>query len=202
MAAAPEAVRSASSAARLSPMQESQLEQAETNFSSPGESRSHCMTSTLPLAGYVSASDNGRFQILCETPAIHVSFPAQGRADAVAVFLYKLARSVFVTKTILDREIDFSEVASRLMSDTSRALRLVIRREPKPYRPFESEPKYLLCYVIEQLECGHELTVYPQADPLIAKRRVCPNCQGLHAALPPKKPTQSVKAPTKKAGVA
>jgi hypothetical protein len=31
--------------------------------------------------------------------------------------------------------------------------------------------------VIERLECGHELTIYPKADPLTAKRRRCKQCE-------------------------
>jgi len=151
------------------------------------------MTSAIPISALVSVSDNERSQILCKTGEIVLEFPSVGRADAIALFLCKLGRSVFVTKTGSCPDIDFTEVSSRLMEKTSRALRLVIRRDPKAYRPYESEPSYLLCYVIEQLECGHELTVYPQADPLIAKRRLCPDCQDLHAALPPKKPAHSVR---------
>lgn len=127
--------------------------------------------------------------------SIDVSFPSLGRAEAVALFLYKLGRSVFVTKTASCPDIDFAEVSSRLMSGSQRALRLVTLRTPKAYRPHDHVPEYLLVYVVETLECGHTLTVYPQGDPLIAKRRICRACQGLlnSSVLPPKKPVQSEK---------
>jgi hypothetical protein len=55
----------------------------------------------------------------------------------------------------------------------NRSLQFVVSRRPVPVR---IKGNYLGCYVIESLECGHEITVYPQADPLIARRRNCPEC--------------------------
>jgi hypothetical protein len=55
-------------------------------------------------------------------------------------------------------------------------LQRVVHRKPVPYMPHAHVPEYLLCYVIETLECGHTVTVYPQADPLIAPRRRCAHC--------------------------
>jgi hypothetical protein len=55
----------------------------------------------------------------------------------------------------------------------NRSIQLVLSRRPVPFR---IKRNYLGCYVVEALECGHEITVYPQADPLIAKRRNCPEC--------------------------
>lgn len=177
-------------------VQELRLEcSANSKILSPRERTSDSMTCEIPISALVSVSDNERYQILCK-PAeecLTLSFPTVNRYEAVSLFLYRLARSVFVTKSAEISADDISEISSGLMEKTSRALRLVIRREPKPYRPHESEPAYLLCYVIEQLECGHSLTVYPQADPLIAKRRLCQKCQGLLEALPPKKPASSVR---------
>jgi hypothetical protein len=37
-------------------------------------------------------------------------------------------------------------------------------------------------FIIERLECGHELTIHPECDPLTAKRRRCKQCE--IAALP------------------
>lgn len=126
-------------------------------------------------------------------PSILVSFPTENRLTSIQRALVSLC-SVFVTKGVSAHDIDWQEVSSRLMEKTSRALRLVVRRVPKAYRPHEHVPEYLLCYVIEQLECGHEMTVYPEADLLIAKRRVCHQCQDVSKAiLPPKKPAHSVK---------
>lgn len=42
--------------------------------------------------------------------------------------------------------------------------------------PYEHLPQYLLAYMVEELECGHKITVYPHADLLIAKRRNCTQC--------------------------
>jgi hypothetical protein len=57
-------------------------------------------------------------------------------------------------------------------------LRRVVHRKPVPYMPHAHVPKYLLVYVVETLECGHRVTVYPQADALIAVRRRCQDCDG------------------------
>jgi hypothetical protein len=59
------------------------------------------------------------------------------------------------------------------MNGPSNALRLVLSRHPVPFRAARN---YWLCYVVETLECGHKVTVHPQADPLTAKRRNCPDC--------------------------
>lgn len=75
------------------------------------------------------------------------------------------------------------------------ALKRVVHRKPVPFMPYASEPKYLLVYVIESLECGHRVTVYPQADPLIAARRRCQECDGgeVIAIDALKKPSVSVR---------
>ena len=54
-------------------------------------------------------------------------------------------------------------------------LKKVVHRKPVPCH-HENAPTYLLVYVVETLECGHTLTIYPQADPLIAVRRDCKPC--------------------------
>ena len=128
--------------------------------------------------------------------AINVSFPAfePQRSSTIAKFIASVC-SVIGTKVSKPDTIDWNEVRSRLMEKTSRALRLVVRRIPKAYRPHEHVSDYLLCYVIEELECGHEMTVYPQADPLIAKRRLCHKCHDAASSLPPKKPSAGVAKP-------
>lgn len=76
-------------------------------------------------------------------------------------------------------------------------LKKVVHRKPVPFRPHESEPNYLLCYVVETLECGHKLTVYPNPDPLVAVRRDCKHCgsaESFSAPTSPKKPVQSVRS--------
>lgn len=55
-------------------------------------------------------------------------------------------------------------------------LKKVIHRKPVPFQVSENAPNYLLCYVVETLECGHTVTTYPQVDPLIAVRRDCKDC--------------------------
>lgn len=159
------------------------------------------MTSALPIR-MVSASDNGCDQILCETAvrmfrsvsdlAINVSFPQSNRSEAIAKFLSMFGAIMRRRGSKLEKPepIDFAEVASQLMSGSARALRLVTLRTPKAYRPHAHVPDYLLCYVVETLECGHTLTVYPQSDPLIARRRACSECEP--SSLPQKKPSVSV----------
>jgi hypothetical protein len=76
-------------------------------------------------------------------------------------------------------------------------LRRVVHRKPVPFRPYAHVPEYLLCHVTETLECGHTLEIFPQADPLIAVRRRCQECDGEQnpiAAL--KKPSGSVGIPS------
>jgi hypothetical protein len=150
------------------------------------------MNPGLQLVPPVSVSDNYRDQILRKTP-----FPASVLARVEIVF-----RSVFVTKNASVHDIDFAELESRLVSGSQCALRLVTLRTPKAHRPHDHVPDYILVYVVETLECGHSLTVYPQGDPLIAKRRLCPACEELISALPPKKPCKSVGSTFPKAGAA
>jgi hypothetical protein len=73
-------------------------------------------------------------------------------------------------------------------------LKRVVHRKPVPYMPHATEPQYLLCYVVETLECGHSVTVYPQADPLIAPRRRCQECGGNLVVMEgTRKPSASVR---------
>jgi len=51
-------------------------------------------------------------------------------------------------------------------------------------------PEYLLCFVTETLACGHQLTIFPDPDPLVARFRRCHECDVIKA---PKKPVQSVR---------
>ena len=77
------------------------------------------------------------------------------------------------------------------------AMRRVVFRKPVPFMPHVREPKYLLVYVIETLECGHTLRVFPQSDPLIARARHCQSCDE-DEVTPidvPKKPPESVRLP-------
>jgi hypothetical protein len=128
--------------------------------------------------------------LLNPDPALSVvlSFPHVGRVESILLTLYKL-RSGIVNHGALVQPVDWDLVVNHLVPP-NRALRLVLSRKPVPFMPHASEPKCLLVYVVETLECGHELTVYPQCDPLIAKRRICPDCAALPHA---KKPAQSVR---------
>lgn len=67
----------------------------------------------------------------------------------------------------------------------SQMLQKVTHRNPVPFQPHKHVPEYLLCYVIETLACGHQVTIYPQADSLVAVRRDCQQCGG---TVPKKKP--------------
>ena len=132
--------------------------------------------------------------LLSDVDSINVSFPETCGVEKLELTLYKFFRSVFVTKTNLDKEIDWTEVASRLMS-SSRQLRLVVKRKPIGFVPYpDSAPEMVSIYVIETLECGHD-QVYmflDDVEPLVAKRRNCRECAGLLNVAVPKKPAGSV----------
>lgn len=72
----------------------------------------------------------------------------------------------------------------------------VVRRKPVPFQPSPKEPKYLLCYVEEELECGHKIEVYPgDSETLTARTRSCHECAGWFGGLklpPGKKPNASI----------
>lgn len=51
---------------------------------------------------------------------------------------------------------------------------------------------YTTFYIRERLDCGHELHVFPQGDPLTARARICPQCCLLSRT---KKPARSERAP-------
>lgn len=72
----------------------------------------------------------------------------------------------------------------------------VVRRKPIPFQPSPKNPKYLLCYTEEELECGHKLTVYPSAiETLTARKRSCHECSSWFGGLklpPGKKPNASI----------
>lgn len=72
----------------------------------------------------------------------------------------------------------------------------VIRRKPVPYQPSPKEPKYLLCYVEEELECGHKIEIHPGgAETLTARTRNCHECSGWFGGLKlpeGKKPNASI----------
>lgn len=64
-------------------------------------------------------------------------------------------------------------------------LRKVVHRRPVPVRPYDHVPEYLVCYVVETLECGHSLHIFPQTgDPLVAKQRRCGSCSDGEKVLP------------------
>lgn len=131
---------------------------------------------------------------------IVVSFPSLTGIPKFLCDLYVFARTAyrsgFVTKTNLDKEIDWTEVASRLTMSGSRALRLVVRRKPVGFQPHPDQaPNMISIYVVETLECGHEQTYHfiEEVEMLVARRRVCRECHGLLSSLPPKKPSASVR---------
>src|SRR6266536_5582267 len=80
-------------------------------------------------------------------------------------------RSIFVTKAGATEAEEWQEIPLRM---NNRKLCLVVSRKPIPFQPDPNNSQYMLVYVTEKLDCGHELTVYPQADPLVARRRLCP----------------------------
>ena len=75
-------------------------------------------------------------------------------------------------------------------------LRRVVHRSPHAVYIADH---YSTFYILEKLECGHQVTIFPQSDPLTAKRRRCLKCEAIAMELPPKKPSQSEHAlPIKK----
>ena len=104
-------------------------------------------------------------------------------------------RSIFVTKAGATEAEEWQEIPLRM---NNRKLCLVVSRKPIPFQPDPNNSQYMLVYVTEKLDCGHELTVYPQADPLVARRRLCPGC----ATPAARRPVQSVAATESKKEVA
>ena len=78
----------------------------------------------------------------------------------------------------------------------------VVRRKPVPFIPNEKNPEYILCYVKEELECGHTIVVHPHdGETLTARKRSCHECSGFIAGLKLpelKKKAQSVKETVKR----
>lgn len=87
---------------------------------------------------------------------------------------------------------------SLLTEKPAMLLQKVVHRKPVAFQPHAHVPDYLLCYCVETLACGHSLTTFPQADPLIAVRRSCHKCND-GQVLSPKKPCAAERNPRKKA---
>lgn len=121
-------------------------------------------------------SDNFRSQVLCQPPDFR-------NPDVLT-----LSVVAFPHLPTIPRLPQFK------LGDTLLRLVQVVHRKPVPYRPYEHVPDYLLCYVIETLACGHQLTTYPAADPLIAVRRDCKDCGSNLIEFPSPKPKRKEKA--------
>lgn len=53
----------------------------------------------------------------------------------------------------------------------------VIRRKLKAFQPQPKDLKHILCYVEEELECGHKVDVYPTGEETFtARKRNCHKC--------------------------
>lgn len=89
------------------------------------------------------------------------------------------------------------EVTSASLEDNpmpaKAVLRKVVHRRLVPFIPYAHVPDYIFCHVVETLECGHTVEIFPQADPLIAQRRRCHDCDELPMLQAPKKPSVSVR---------
>jgi hypothetical protein len=134
--------------------------------------------------------DNEQQRILCKTSLISRTI---SKFDALESCSENVTSEAVLTK------LAWFDVASRI--SVMRELRQVKSRQPKAFRPNpESAPEYILTFVVETLECGHKLefTFLDEAEPLTAKRRVCPQCSTGSSSLPsiPKKPVQSVGGDT------
>lgn len=78
------------------------------------------------------------------------------------------------------------------MRTFSRVLTKVVGRT---IQPIYLADRYHSFIVHEILECGHRQVAFPQADPLVARYRVCVKCVAKEGEeSPPKKRPQSVRA--------
>src|SRR6185437_7002374 len=165
---------------------------------SPRERASNGMISVNLNSGGTATLHNLSPYLLSDIDGeIVVSFPSVSLISSFLAKLYHYA-SCYESRTTNGScpDIDLSEVASRLAMSGMRSLRLVVRRKPVGFQPHpEQAPNMISIYVVETLECGHEQTYYfiEDVEVLTAKRRVCHQCHGLSASLPPKKPAQSVR---------
>jgi len=131
------------------------------------------------------ASDNFRSQVLCKPVLLVIAFLAgilTGLGFALLIQPAPAPRYEFRTPQPPSLALNLSRLkeGSFPKNPAKEAfhmrLRKVVHRKPVAFRPHSSSPDYLLCYCVETLECGHALTTYPQADPLIAVRRECRVC--------------------------
>ena len=89
-----------------------------------------------------------------------------------------------------------SQLAEKISRVAHYIYQKVVRRKAIPYQPSPKNPKYLLCYVEEELECGHKLTIYPNdGETLTARKRNCHECSSWFGGLkllPGKKANASI----------
>lgn len=108
---------------------------------------------------------------------------------------FPATQSVVGLSTSLVRESQ-ETVAEKVSRVAHYIYQKVIRRKAIPFQPSPQNPKYMLCYVEEELECGHKLTVYPSAiETLTARKRSCHECSSWFGGLklpPGKKPNASI----------
>lgn len=154
------------------------------------------------------------------TPVLHNVAPPSALSDIAPRDTWVTKLELFLVKTSVPHgwilpipsAEEWQQIASLWSESVARALQKVISRQPIPIvtpdpglelsdavpegTPYGS--LYLTAYVVETLECGHELhfVFIPEAEPLTAKRRVCPDCTTGQAI--PKKPSHSVKAAERK----
>ena len=156
-----------------------------------------------------SVTDKARQQILRLTP--RVPFPLTFPLSDLLICEFNQGEAVVSREIILT---SCSENVTQQITCSSsrpddirlrglvRLLRQVIARKPIAHRPYEQAPDYIICSVVETLECGHKLefSFLDEAEPLTARRRVCHECSGRIGSLPldRKKPVQSVRPDTKK----
>jgi hypothetical protein len=117
--------------------------------------------------GLLCASDKRPFQVLCKV-APRAAFPL------TLVFSSLLA--VILSPAVL---VQGASPRSVFLSWKA-VLRKVVHRKPIPFLQHpehEFAKDFLGVYVVETLECNHQLTTFPQADPLVAVRRRCNECE-------------------------
>jgi hypothetical protein len=124
-------------------------------------------------------SDNGRDQVLCKPVAEPASLPFTLTAAAVLLvaFLAGLVAGSLL-QMLFSPSIEALPQGSNWRVNSVQLFK-VVHRKPVPFLLHperEDRANYLGVYCVETLECGHKVSTYPQADPLVAVRRECKKC--------------------------
>jgi hypothetical protein len=167
------------------------------------------MLRSAPFAAVLMPmSDNGIYQVLCSLPFLVATVTRKAKPELRRCsrrphhplvgpnpLKFEAVESWHTVCSLLDKLVDESvqSVPSPYQANNSalptevvgkvlpklRSLQAVIARAPKTVVVTDL---YKTTYYIEKLACGHELTIYPQAHSITAKRRNCVTCAKLKFA--------------------